>query len=155
MINLSWALEDSPCFSALPPSAAITVSIRRAITTTRVHCFCPFILKERRDVREEPCAHGFVLELVTFLEFDTLSCLLGGKENTAVVSISLLRQRNSLGNSHSSSGVISTELDSNINILIVCAASTLSVTAAFAVNLRESLSVVDTATVQVGLDGTQ
>ncbi len=51
--NLSWALQDSPCFSALPPSAAITVSTRSAITATCVHCFCPFILKERQDVRTE------------------------------------------------------------------------------------------------------
>lgn len=43
--------EKKPCFSALPPSAAITASTSSAITAARVHCFCPSILKERRRQR--------------------------------------------------------------------------------------------------------
>lgn len=136
------------CLLQLPSPLASGVPSRPLVSTASVHSFW----KERRDVREEPC---FVWKTHDFSWIWHIELFVGGKENTAVVFPSLLRQRNNLGNSHSSSGAISTELDSNINILIVCTASTLSVTAAFAVSLRESLSLVDTATVQVGLDSTQ
>ena len=56
----------SPCFSALPPSAADTVRIRRAATTaTHAHCFCTCILGGGKtswetSVKNRPCLRSSI-----------------------------------------------------------------------------------------------
>lgn len=47
LLPICWCF--SPCFSAFPPSPAVTVRTRRAMTARSVHCCCPVMLGEREN----------------------------------------------------------------------------------------------------------